>query len=42
MPAIVVTGQSKINLPVGRFKPETGYSAMGVGGRAVNDRLRNG
>jgi hypothetical protein len=40
MSAFAVTGHSTTNLPNGRFAFETGYSAMGAGGRAVNDRLR--
>ena len=42
MSAVAVTGHSTTNLPNGRFTFETGYSAMGAGGRAVNDWLRSG
>ena len=42
MSAVAVTGHSTTNLPNGRFTFETGYSAMGSGGRAVNGRLRPG
>jgi hypothetical protein len=42
MSAVAVTGHSTTNLPNGRFTFETGYLAMGAGGRAVNDRLARG
>lgn len=40
MSAVAATGHSTTNLPNGRFTFETGYSTMGAGGRAENDRLR--
>jgi hypothetical protein len=40
--ALAVTGHSTTNLPNCRLTFETGYSAMGAGGRALNDRLRPG
>jgi len=42
MSADADTGLSTNNLPNDCFTFETGYSAMGAGGRAVNDRLRPG
>jgi hypothetical protein len=39
MSAVAVTGHSTTNRPNGRFTFDTGYSAMGVGGQAVYDRL---
>jgi hypothetical protein len=42
MSAVAATGQSTINLPNDCFTFETGYSAMGAGGRAVNDRFLPG
>jgi len=42
MSAVAVTGHSTTNLPNDCFTLETGYSAIGAGGRAVNDRLRPG
>jgi hypothetical protein len=40
MSAVDATGHSTINLPNDWFTFETGSSAMGAGGRTVNDRLR--
>jgi hypothetical protein len=42
MSVVAATGHSTNNLPNDCFTFETGYSAMGAGGRAVNDRLRPG
>ena len=42
MTAPVVTGHSTVDRPYDCSTFETGYSAIGGGGPAANDRLRSG